>query len=207
MIWVKDSVKFKNYSEKLQSIVKKHEITTERLLSPITTSYPGTYAQNLSKPDMISVVYYKNKEIYNKFINDPDYIELSSLRKESVDFIGIGGQSVEGEINKGKVAKRLYMIEFSYYSDSDGSNYKDYEDKSIDFYKRNGVELERRIKPKDLTGNIITLPSIVNILYIKSGDSSQLQKDPEHHNIQGYFRQAVSNSIWIEGKAAYFNME
>ncbi|WP_223034075.1 DUF1330 domain-containing protein [Hanstruepera marina] len=207
LIWVKDPLKFREYGEKMRPIVQKYGGSTERMINPVTSIYSGSYGSSLSQPNILNIVYYHNKEAYENFNKDPEYQSLIPLRDEAIDIVGVGGKSIEGKLIKGEASKRLYMIEFSYFSDSDGSKYKLYKKNSLEFYNRNGVELERSIAPSEVFGNIIDLPNIVNISYIKSGDSSQLQKDSEHHSIQGAFRQAVSNTVWIEGKAALFNMK
>lgn len=207
MIWVKDPAKFQEYGEKMGPIVSKYGGMGERILSPVSSFYGGETGKGLSQPHMVNIVFYDSKEAYEQFENDPDFLKIKHLRDASIDMAGIGGTALGGELIKGGVNDRLYMIEFAYYSDQNGSAYKKYEKASKGFGKRNGLNKERILKP-DVAFGSIAKPDLVNIKYIdKESDKPMMEKDKDHPNVEKLYGAAIKDLIWIEGKAAFINME
>ena len=207
MIWVKDPAKFQKYGELMGPIVSKYGGRGERILTPVSTFYGGETGKSLSQPHMVNIVYYDSKEAYEKFEKDPEFLKIKSMRDESIEMAGIGGTSLAGELIKGGVEDRLYMIEFAYYSDKKGSAYKKYEQGSQGFSQRLGLKKERVLKPDNSFGNI-DMPDMVTVKYLeKESDKPNMEKDQDHSKVEELYGAAIRDLIWIEGKAAFTNME
>ncbi len=205
MIWMKDPAKFQDYAGKMGPIVAKYGGNGERIISPVKSIYAGN--AGIKQPDMINIVYYDSKEAYEKFENDPEFQKIKHLRTESIDMAGIGGFATEGEIKSGAVADRLYMLEFAYFKDGNSRAYNSYKKKSKSFYEKHGLFTERVFKPVDVFGNI-EMPDRVSVLYHdRETRKEELQNDPRHKEIEDLYAKSISDLIWIEGKAAFVNMD
>lgn len=206
MIWLKDPAKFQEYGQKMGPIVARYGGNGERILTPVESFYGGKTGQGLTKPDMVNVVYYDSKEAYDNFENDPEFLKIKHLRSESIRMVAIGGKVKEGELKSGKVQDRLYMIEFGYFKD-EGKAYKAYQKASKGFNQRVGLNSERVLVPDQVWGDI-ELPDLVTIKYIdQASDKSRMESDPDHSKIEELYGAAMRDLIWIEGKAAFINME
>ncbi len=204
-IWVTDPEKFQEYGEKVGPIVSKYGGAGERILSPIHSIYAGN--SKIEQPHMVNIVYYDSKEAYQQFENDPEFLKIKHLRSESIKMAGIGGYAIGGELNTGGVAERLYMLEMAYFKDGKAKPYDSYRKKSKDFYKKHGLFTERILEPDNVFGGI-QMPDRVSILYHdKASRKDQLQADPQHKEIEGLYMDAISDLIWVEGKAAFVNMD
>ncbi len=204
-IWVKDPVKFQEYGEKMGPIVSKYGGAGERILSPINSIYAGN--SKIEQPHMVNIVYYDSKEAYEQFEQDPDFLKIKHLRSESIEMAGIGGYAIGGELSSGGVAERLYMLEMAYFKDGKAKPYDTYRKKSKDFYDKHRLFTERILEPDNVFGNI-QMPDRVSILYHDTESrKDQLQEDPRHKEIEGLYVEAISDLIWIEGKAAFINMD
>ncbi|MDW3193754.1 MAG: DUF1330 domain-containing protein [Cytophagales bacterium] len=205
MIWLKDPAKFQEYGQKMGPIVGKYGGSGERILTPVESFYGGKTGEGLSKPDMVNIVYYYSKEAYENFENDPAFKKIEHLRSESINMVAIGGKVKGGELLPGDASQRLYMIEFGYFKDK-GKNYKAYEKASKGFNQRLGLNKERILIPDQVWGDI-ALPDLVTIKYIDdASNKSKMESDPDHAKIEALYGEAMSDLIWIEGKAAFINM-
>ncbi len=206
MIWLKDPAKFQEYGQKMAPIVSKYGGNGERILTPIESFYGGKTGQDLSKPDMVNIVFYDSKEAYEDFENDPEFRKIEHLRSESIKMVAIGGKVTGGELKSGNVSQRLYMIEVGYFNDN-GKNYKAYEKASKGFNKRLGLNKERVLIPDQVWGEI-EMPDLVTIKYIDdAANKAKMEADPDHERIETLYGKAMKDLIWIEGKAAFINMD
>lgn len=206
MIWLKDPAKFQEYGQKMAPIVSKYGGNGERILSPVESFYGGKTGQGLSKPDMVNIVFYDSKEAYEDFENDPEFKQIEHLRSESIKMVAIGGKVTGGELKSGNASQRLYMIEVGYFNDN-GKNYKTYEKASKGFNKRLGLNKERVLIPDQVWGDI-EIPDLVTVKYIDdAADKSKMESDPDHSKIEELYGKAMKDLIWIEGKAAFINMD
>jgi|GEM_PF-4663428 len=207
MIWVKDPAKFQDYGQKVGPIVAKYGGNAERIISPVESFYGGTTAKEYEAPHMVNIVYYDDKEAYEAFEKDPEFLKIKHLRSESIEMAGIGGTVVDGELNLREVAARLYMIEFAYFSDEDGKKYQKYEKKTQAFSQRSGLHKERILKPDTKFGNI-DLPDLVSIKFLdQASQKEQMESDKDHPKVEKLYGEAIRDLIWIEGKAAFVNLK
>lgn len=206
MIWLKDPAKFQEYGQKMAPIVSKYGGNGERIITPVESFYGGKTGGGLSQPDMVNIVFYDNKEAYENFENDPEFKKIEHLRSESIKMVAIGGKATGGELKSGNTSQRLYMIEVGYFNDN-GKNYKAYEKASKGFNKRLGLNKERVLIPDQVWGNI-EMPDLVTVKYIdNAADKSKMESDPDHSKIEELYGKAMKDLIWIEGKAAFINMD
>jgi len=204
LVWVKNPQKYQEYVQKLGPVVSKYESNAERIISPVKSFFAVKKGKELKTPHMINIVYYKSKKAYHKFLKDPEYIKLKKLRSEAIDIAGIDGEVIGGKLEKGNVADRLYMIEFLNYKNK--KSYNNYIKKTKPYYKRHLVN-ERILKPDNVFGNI-NMPDVVFIKYIKNeADRSKMETDKEHPMVEKLYGDMLSDLVWIEGKAAYVNMD
>ncbi len=207
MIWLKDPQKFHQYGEQMGPIVSKYGGGGERIITPVSTFYGGNTGKDLSAPDMVNIVFYDSKEAYEDFENDPAFQRIKSLRSESIKMAGIGGEVLDGELMQGNVENRLYMIEFTYYQDDNPSAYKQYERQARAYFKKHGVRKERVLKPDAVFGGI-EMPHQVTIKYLDdASNKAAMEADPQHKEIEDLYGAAIRDLIWIEGKAAFVNMD
>ncbi len=206
MIWVKDPQKFQEYSEKMAPIVTKYGGAGERIITPVSTFYGGSTGESLDQPHMVNIVYYDSKEAYERFVNDPDFKKIVHLRDQSIEMVGIGGTAVGGELKGGDASKRLYMLEFAYFKDGNGDNYKKYTKASKGFNKRFDMNSERILQPDDVFGDI-EMPDRVTIKYLGDGSKrAAMESDVDHEKVERLYGEAIRDLVWVEGKAAYINM-
>ncbi len=206
MIWLNDPAKFQEYGQKMAPIVSKYGGSGERIITPVQSFYGGNTGDGLSKPDMVNIVFYDSKEAYLNFEEDPDLQKIEHLRSESIKMVAIGGKVKGGKLIPGDASKRLYMIEISYFTDQ-GKAYKTYEKNSKNFNRRVGLKKERVLEPDQVWGDI-ELPDLVTIKYLDDArNKSKMETDPDHSQIEALYGKAMRDLIWIEGTAAFINME
>lgn len=206
LVWVKDPQKYQEYVQKLGPVVSKYGSQAERIVSPVSTFFAVKKADELSKPDMVNIVYYESKAAYQKFENDPEFLALKDLRAEAIDIAGIDGEAIDNApVLSGGVEDRLYMIEFLNYKNK--KTYEDYLVKTKDYYKRHQLITERAFKVDRSFGNI-ERPHVVNIKYLKKASKRpEMESDKEHAQVEKLYGEMLTDLIWIEGKAAFVNME
>ena len=207
LIWVKDPDKFQKYGELLGPIVSKYRGAGERIITPVSTFSAGSKADQMEAPHMINIVYYDSKEAYERFERDPDFLKIKHLREESIEMAGIGGEVLGGTLQSGAVSDRLYMIEFAYYADESGKAFEQYEKKTARYYQRHKLMKERVLNPDDVFGGI-AMPDLVTIKYLEDEkDRSAMESDAEHATVEKLYGESIRDLIWIEGKAAFVNMD
>ncbi len=205
-IWVKDPEKFQKYGQLMGPIVSKYGGAGERIITPVSSFYGGKTGKNMEPPHMVNIVYYDSKESYKSFSNDPEFKKIVHLRDESIEMAGISGEVLGGDLTPGEVAQRLYMIEFAYYNDN-GKGFRQYEKASKGYYDKYELRNERILKPDEVFGNI-EMPDQVTIKYLSNENNrSAMESDKDHSNIEEMYNASIRDLIWIEGKAAFVNMD
>ena len=85
--------------------------------------------------------------------------------------------------------------------------FRQYEKASKGYYDKYELRNERILKPDEVFGNI-EMPDQVTIKYLSNENNrSAMESDKDHSNIEEMYNASIRDLIWIEGKAAFVNMD
>ena len=195
-IQVKDPKAFGEYGRKVFPIVKKYGGGLQRMLLP-----ESVYGDGIKKPDLVNLVFYKNRAAYDAFHRDPEFLKIKPLRTKSIDMISIGAEKLEAGSSSSDLAGRYYMVELAYFKTAAGTRYQAYEAASRPVLGKYGYHLESKLAPIEVHGKL-EKPDLLKVAFFnQTADLKRFEKDPRHKELETkLYPGAVRKSIWIMGK-------
>jgi len=192
-IWLKDPVMFERYIKLLEPVVRPYGGALERQLAPDTI-----YAESMSKPDIVNVVFYDSPAAFEAFDRDPEFQQIVQLRSESIDMVAVGGLSIAGTPTKEQLDQRLYLVELARFGPNGAQGYQQYEAQAELVMGRYGYHIERRLAP-DSVSSLPFQPDLVKVAYFDQLDGlERFHHDPAHEWIENQlYSAAVEQSIWV----------
>jgi uncharacterized protein (DUF1330 family) len=195
-IWLKDPVTFGRYRELLGPIVQRYGGDLERMLAPDTI-----YAEGMTKPDIVNIVFYDDRDAFEAFNKDPEFQQIVHLRSESIHMVSVAGFPTRGTVTQEALGQRLYFVELARFGPQGAKGYQHYQEEAEPVMSRYGYHVERRLAPDSVSG-LPFKPDLVNVAYFDSPDGMErFHTDAAHHRIENeLYSAAVQQSIWVVGR-------
>jgi uncharacterized protein (DUF1330 family) len=122
LIWIRDPAMFAEYLRELPPIVARYGGAADLSLRPT-----AIWADGLTRPDIVNLVHYDDREAYQRFTSDPDFSRIEPLRAGSVDLLTYDGYLATADPSPAGVPGRVYNVELASYRDGTGEAYRMYE--------------------------------------------------------------------------------
>jgi uncharacterized protein (DUF1330 family) len=195
LIWVRDPAKFQEYLRRLPPIVAKYGGAGDRTIQPTSI-----WADGLERPTIVNLVHYDDKESYQRFNADPDFLAIEHLRSESVDLMTFEGLLTHSGPSDDGLADRSYNVELLRYASGSPEAYRRYEREGEAVMRRYGFRVEYVLEIEPSAARRFDLAKIS--YFPNSAAQADFENDPLHKVIEEeLYPAAVGDSIWITGIA------
>jgi uncharacterized protein (DUF1330 family) len=121
-IWIRDLAMFAAYLRDLPPIVARYGGAADLSLRPTAIQADG-----LRRPDVVNLVHYDDRQAFQRFNADPDFLAIEHLRAGSVDLMTFEGYLRPIHLPPAAPPDRLYTVELATYRDGSGEAYRAYE--------------------------------------------------------------------------------
>lgn len=196
LVYIKDAATFQRYGEAAGPIVARYGGGLERMLSP-----EQVHGEGLEKPDMVNLVYYRDRQAALDLDADQDFQRILPLRGQSIEMAAIGGLPIGGDVSEAELAKRVYLVELAQYGPQGAAGYEAYERRAGQVMQPYGYHVERRIAPESVQG-LPFAPDVVKVAYFDTQQGMDaMHQDPAHPELENeLYPGAVARSLWLVAK-------
>jgi uncharacterized protein (DUF1330 family) len=200
-IWLRDLAMFQRYLQLARPVVERYGGALERMLAPTSVS-----AENVTKPDIVNVVYYEDEFAYYRMNGDPEFREVVPLRSQSIDMLTIEGNPREetqslADLAREDLGRRLYRVEIVRFGTRGAGGYRAYEEASVPILEEYGYRVERTLSV-DSASRCPFQPDLVKIAYFDRRDGlARVEQDARHRRLErDLYPAIVAQSMLLLGE-------
>jgi hypothetical protein len=196
-IWVRDPAVFAEYLRELPPIVARYGGAADLSLRPVTI-----WADRLDLPDIVNLVHYDNRDAYQRFNTDPDFIPIEPLRAASVDLLTYEGYLTTDDPSPAGTPERVYAVELATYRDGTGEAYRSYEERGENRMRDYGYHVEY-VLAAETTPAARPRPDLIKISSFPDEKArTAFEADPLHSEIEEkLYLAATDHVIWLNAHA------
>jgi uncharacterized protein (DUF1330 family) len=196
-IWIRDPAGFADYLRELPPIVARYGGAADLSLRP--TAF---WADGLTRPDIVNLVHYDDRDAYRRFNADPDFARIEPLRAASVDLLTYEGHLTVADPSPAGVPGRVYNVELAGYRDATGEAYREYEERGEARMREYGYRVEY-VLAADTTPADHPRPDMIKISsFPDEAARAAFEADPAHGQIEEkLYPAATDHVIWLTAQA------
>lgn len=195
MIWLKPEGQkgLLEFKEKASPLFEKYGIKVERVIS--IKNKGQIIGQNLLEtPHLIQIISVPSFEIFQKYLNDPEYLKLAPIRDQSTEKILVSmGPSIDvsnfNSMSDSKLTERLYGVGFVKFKENGRHGLMEFNARAVNVFKRHGMHVESMFDvraSKAAVGELPSafLPELIVTFFLDSSESMKAYiNDPEYQEL------------------------
>jgi hypothetical protein len=199
-IWVRGPAVFAEYLRELPPIVARYGGAADLSLRPTTI-----WADGLDLPDIVNLVHYADRDAYQRFNTDPDFIRIEPLRAASVDLLTYEGYLTTADPSPAGTPERFYTVELATYRDGTGAAYRTYEERGENRMREYGYHIEYALAAETTPAGR-PRPDLIKISSFRDEAArAAFEADPVHSEIEEkLYPAAVDHVVWLNAHAHAF---
>lgn len=136
-VWIRDPQMFAAYLRDLPPIVGRYGGAADLSLRPTAIRAGG-----LTRPDVVNLVHYDDRDAFRRFNADPDFLAIEPLRAGSVDLMTFEGYLRTEAPPAAGAPGRTFDVEVATSRDGTGEAYRAYEDRGEARMREYGYRVE-----------------------------------------------------------------